>query len=171
MKIKRLLFAGITLGLSPFASAFTFNFQSFADGDPLPLSISVTGYAGSIDFSAVTGTPEIGVFSPPAGTKAVAFDVGEEILITFNGVAPTPGTVSAQYIDDNIGVDTFTPSVVDPNNFLVSFSSTDPNGRAGLQSVTFSTPTVPLPPTPIPEPTAALLGALGAALLVIRRKR
>ncbi|MFK7851952.1 MAG: PEP-CTERM sorting domain-containing protein [Akkermansiaceae bacterium] len=168
MKIKSLLFVAVSCGLVSTASAFTLNFTSFAPGTPLPLTVSVAGY-GDVNITSVVGTPEIGTFSPPAGTRAISFENNERIQLTFVGAPPVG--LSAQYIGADLGIDTFTGSVLGPNQFELEFTTTELGGTAGLQSVEFTVTSVPPTSPAIPEPGSYLLGAVGAALLLIRRKR
>ncbi|MFK7851951.1 MAG: PEP-CTERM sorting domain-containing protein [Akkermansiaceae bacterium] len=170
MKIRSLLLAATTCGLSSFASAFTLDFTGFAPGTPLPLTVNVLGY-GDVNFSAVVGTPEIGTFSPPAGTPAIGFENNEAIQLTFTGAPPV--TLAGQYIGADVGIDTFTGAALGATGkeFLLTFTTTQVGGTAGLQSVEFTVASVPPTNPPIPEPSTSLLGAIGAALLVVRRKR
>lgn len=160
MKTKLPLIAAIYCGLGSVGSAFTLDFTapSIVIGSGLPLTIDVPFY-GSVTFTAVNGAPTIEVFDPGA-TPAISFNADESVRFTFNG--NTPVSVTNQYIGSDVGeIFTFN-STVDPNEFILTLNSASQNANAGLQSVTFEQ---------VPEPSSAVLGLLGTALLVFHRRR
>lgn len=158
MKTKLPLIAALCCSLSSVGSAFTLDFSGLTVGDTLPQTINVLGY-GDVSFTPTNGVLEIDTFEPGA-VNAVGFDVGDSLRIDFLG--NTPIWVANQYIEANVGENFNFDPTVDPNVFLLSFSSGDITARAGLQSVIFDQ---------VPEPSSALLGALSASLLVLRRRR
>ena len=157
MKTKLPLIAAIYCGLSTVGSAFTLDFSGVAVNTGLPLTLNVPGY-GSVSFSTINGTLAVETFAPGT-TRAIAFDRGESILMTFNGNAPI--NLSNQYAGVNPG-ETFDFNITaDPKVFSLALTG-NMGGKAGLQSVSFDQ---------VPEPSAALLGALGGIMLVVRRRR
>lgn len=160
MKTKLPLIAAIYCGLGSVGSAFTLDFTapSIVIGSGLPLTIDVPFY-GSVTFTTVNGAPTIEVFEP-GSAPAISLNGDESIRFTFNG--NTPVSVSNQYIGAEVGeIFTFN-STVDPNEFILTLNSSSQDANAGLQSVTFEQ---------VPEPSSAVLGLLGTALLVFHRRR
>lgn len=159
MKTKLPLIAALYCGLCSVGSAFTLDFSGLNVGDTLPQTIFVPGY-GSVSFAATNGTLEIKKFAPGA-QNAIAFDFAESISITFNNAVPI--NVTNQYIGVNPGESfAFLPDAIDPKVFSLTMAGASPSGAAGLQSVVFDQ---------VPEPSTSLLGAMGVALLVVRRRR
>lgn len=160
MKMKLPLIAAIYCSLSAVGSAFTLDFTapSIVIGSGLPLTVDVPFY-GSVTFTSVNGAPTIEVFEPNA-TKAISFKGDESIKFTFNG--ETPLNVTNQYIGAGAGeIFTFN-STTDPNEYILTLNPGGSTVNAGLQSVIFEQ---------VPEPSSALLGVLGTALLAFRRRR
>ncbi len=158
MKTKLPLIAALYCGLSAVGSAFTLDFSGLNVGDALPQTINVPGY-GTVSFAPTNGSLSIQQFAPGA-EKAIAFDFADAISITFNNAIPI--NVTNQYIGVNPGESfIFLPDAVDPKVFSLSMGGVS-TSQAGLQSVVFDA---------VPEPSTSLLGAMGVALLVIRRRR
>ncbi len=158
MKTKLPLIAALYCGLSAVGSAFTLDFSGLAVGVGLPQTINVSGY-GDVRFENNIGALEIGTFAPGA-TKAISFDQGESIVVTFLGL--TPVNVQMQYIGVDAGENFTFSNTADPKVFITTMTSASPSAQAGLQSVVFDQ---------VPEPSAALLGVFGTSLLVLRRRR
>ncbi|MGJ8645142.1 MAG: hypothetical protein ACSHX9_17200 [Luteolibacter sp.] len=168
MKTKLPLIAAICCGLSGIGSAFTLDFLGdegtvLKVGNP-PLTINVPGY-GDVVFS-VSGATELIVdnsyATPPPGvptSPSLNFDMGESVTVTFTQAQVIPTSVRMGTVDVNIG-ENFNTTVVNSNEYLVTLSGGG-NG-AGLYNIKFDA---------VPEPSASLLGALGASLLIIRRRR
>jgi len=160
MKTKLPLIAALYCGLSSIGSAFTLDFSGLSLGTLAPFTINVPGY-GDVNFSPGLGSAlTIEEFAPGA-TKAISFDKNESVIVTFLGAEPI--NVANEYIGVGIGeFFTFDLAGTDPNVFLVTLNGTGQTANAGLQSVIFEQ---------VPEPSTSLLGALGTALLVLRRRR
>ncbi len=160
MKTKLPLIAALYCGLSSIGSAFTLDFSSLNVGDSTTLSVNVPGY-GSVSFSSLVGNQSIRTFNPGA-TKALSFVPGDQVRVTFNGLAPDPATLSTQFIGVT-GSEVFTRNPgINANTFDMSLAGAATDNSAGLQSITFDA---------VPEPSTSLLGAMGGVLLVLRRRR
>lgn len=163
MKIKSIAVVA-ALAIAPgLASAFTLNFGSVAPGPiPSPLVVNIPGY-GDVSFvagfNAVTSTtsaPEVGTSF--FGATSLQFADGDTVHITFLGGVP-----------DSITPDSIALSIGTGEEFILSGGGTDytitlfnsPDG-AGLTSIAFDA---------VPEPSAAALGLLGAAGVLLRRRR
>lgn len=170
MKTKTMLIAAVSCGLTAVSSAFTLDFTSVPVGTTIPpnLTINVPGY-GDVRFSPV-GTSELVVdnqyaSAPPATTSpSLNFDAGDGVEITFLGLEPTD--IDFAWVGASLG-ETFIPAIVSSSEFVVTLTNlgTPPSGSnsgAGLYQINFNQ---------VPEPSSALLGVLGASMLIIRRKR
>lgn len=167
--LKLPLVAAMYCGLSSVGSAFTLDFVSVPTGTITPpaLTVSVPGY-GDVRFEPV-GTASLVVdnryATPPPGIQtspSLNFDMGEAVTVTFLGPSGPvdPASVRVGTVDVNIGEAFITTSTVSPNVYTVQLLGSG-NG-AGLYNIKFEQ---------VPEPSAALLGVIGASFLVIRRKR
>lgn len=159
MKTKLPLIAALYCGLSTVGSAFTLDFSTTSINDGLPLTIAVLGY-GNVTFSPNSGvpTPTIQAFDPGA-TKALSFNGGDSVKITFDGNVPL--NVMNQYIGAGAG-ENFLFSQTTSKEYLLALNPSTTGVNAGLQSVIFDQ---------VPEPSSALLGVLGSSLLILRRRR
>jgi len=122
-----------------------------------PMTVNVAGY-GDVRFSMPAG--ELGTvdINYSGGEESLEIDPSETIIVDFLGLPVE------QVVFDFIGVSAgegVSPNDVNPNQSTVSLIAFngDADG-AGLEEVRFVI---------IPEPSAALLGALG--LLLFRRRR
>lgn len=162
MKTKLALIVALSCGLCASGSAFTLDFVGLV-GTPLPpkLTINVPGY-GTVDFEASIGSTlvvdnafESGGFGGPSLT----FAQDDTVKVTFNGVQP----INVEFAF--VGVSTGEAFDVQPDLFntqaYVVILEGSGNG-AGIQRVSWEQ---------VPEPTSALLGTLGCALLLVRRRR
>ncbi len=170
MKTKLPLIAALTCGLSSVGSAFTLDFLG-DEGTMLPtdpLVVFVTGY-GNVQFDAVGPATLIvdnryendgpGQTSSPS----LNFDSGEQVKVTFLGAQPI--NVEFDWVGVNAGEFFTAAKGANDSEFFVTLNGAafEPtNSGAGLYQIGFDQ---------VPEPSAALLGALGTALLVLRRRR
>jgi hypothetical protein len=163
MKIKTLLTATCLVAMTGIASAFTYNFTaqqigaagSLANGAPIgaPIIVNVPGY-GNVQIEATTGT----LTYQDAAIDTIRFDGGEVMTITFlaGPVFNTAESLSIGALNLN-GSEAFSVGGSYPGNvFTISLNT----GESGLTNVEF-----------VPEPSSALLGILGASLMVFRRRR
>lgn len=160
MKIKLFIGSAMFVCLSSVGSAFSLDFTGLVGTTlpPDPLVIFVPGY-GNVTFESALSSNLI--VEPVDGTPALAFDQGEAVRITFDGVDVTD--ISFGYAGVSISESfSVVPDIFDPNTFVATLNGTG-NG-AGITSITFNG-------NAIPEPSSALLGVIGASLLVLRRRR
>jgi hypothetical protein len=147
------------------SNAFTLDFIGY-EGTTLPdspLVINVPGY-GDVSFAAAPGTiaQVDSAFQNDDGSAApsLSMDQGEAIVVTFLGNQP----LNVNF--DFVGVGSGEYFIVQEDalnnqSFLVSLNGVKADG-AGIYGISWSQ---------VPEPSSAMLGALGTALLVIRRRR
>ncbi len=170
MKTKLPLIAALYCGLCSVGSAFTLDFNSVPSGTNVPptLIISVPGY-GNVQFDPV-GTAALVVDNSyendgPGQTTSPSlnFDSTEQVKITFLGAQPI--NVEFDWVGLNAG-EFFTASAGSTaSEFIVTLNGTafeQQNNGAGLYQIGFQQ---------VPEPSAALLGVIGASMLVLRRRR
>ena len=142
MKTTIPLVAALVCGLSPLASAFSLNFANNVGATlpPNPLTIAVPGY-GSVSFQAAIGSNlAVNNVNSPF-IPSVAFDTGEAVQITFNGLAPT--AVSFDFV--GVGVNEgFTVSPFSSNQFVLSL------GGAGEAQVSLASTSAQCPNRPLP---------------------
>ena len=170
MKTKLPLIAATYCGLCAVGSAFTLDFLSVPTGTPIPpsLTINVPGY-GDVRFDTIGNSILIvddryendspGQTSSPS----LNFDSGESVKVTFLGLEPID--VEFDWVGVNAGEFFIAAPGLSPNEFVITLNgSTTPaaNNGAGLYEIGFNQ---------VPEPSASLLGVLGATMLLIRRKR
>lgn len=167
MKLKTVLTVLCAASFSGIASAFTINASVL--GSPLapvdatgavspgplvngaPVVINVPGY-GSITLEAAPGS----VLSYSGSPSSIRFNNGESLMLTFSGTLVTDMFLSTNGI--GFGENLSPSGVVPGKSFTINFSGTE----GGLTNITFDA---------VPEPSAAALGILGTALLVLRRRR
>ncbi len=170
MKTHALIIASLSLALCGVGSAFTLGFESVALGTTVPgtLIINVSGY-GDVQFDAVgAATFVIGNDyendSPTQTTSpSLNFDSGEQVKVTFLGNDPTNVTFS--FVGANAGEFFVTTAGANAKEFFIQLNGTafEPqNNGAGLYQIGFQQ---------VPEPSAALLGVIGASMMVLRRRR
>jgi len=182
-KLLTVAFAGIILAASaPAAKAFSFDFSGAALGS-LPVSVNVPGY-GNVTFNLIGGSALVGenlgtrtLEMAPASVLTVSFPTPVYIatftFIDLDGATlPTDHVavvgdsaviamgIQKDIVDANANNDTHivSPSI-NSTTGLVVLSLSD-QSVAGLKQVNF-----------IPEPSSALLAALGAFALIARRRR
>ncbi|MFD2257763.1 PEP-CTERM sorting domain-containing protein [Luteolibacter algae] len=164
MKTKLPLIAALYCGLCTVSSAFTLDFNGYV-GKSLPtdtISILIEGY-GNVTFTA--GNKSTLIVDEKFkndngfGAPSLSFDEGDTVNVTFEGAQPL--NVDFDYVGVSDG-ESFTTeeSQFASQTFTISLEG---NGDgAGLYQISWNQ---------VPEPSSALLGLLGSALLVIRRRR
>ena len=167
MKTKLPLIAAIYCGLCASGSAFTLDFFEIPPG-PIssPLRILVPHY-GYVEFQAGPRSELVvnSAYMNSDGSSApsLSFDEREQVDVTF--VAnPHLRTLNVDF--DYVGLsdgEEFNTEMGDtPNAFEVTLVGS--GDGAGIYKVSWDADCVP-------EPSTSLLGALGATLLVLRRRR
>lgn len=186
--MKKLLstaFVGILIAAStPAAKAFSFDFSTVANG-PLPVTVNVLGY-GDVTFTLIGGNAQVG---ESLGTKTIEMSPASVLTVSF----PTPvfdatftfidldGTqlpndqvaVVGDFAVTALGVvKDITDSQANTDNQVISpevdssagliVLSLSDQSIAGLKQVNFNA---------IPEPSSALLAAIGAIAMLARRRR
>ena len=171
MKTKLPLIAALCCGLSSVGSAFTLDFKSVPTGTTLPpsLLVFVTGY-GNVQFDPIGNAALIvdnrfeNDDAPVDSTSpSLNFDSTEQVKVTF--LAAQPLDVNFSWVGVNAGEFFTATQGATLNEFIVTLNGAalqPANNGAGLYQIGFNQ---------VPEPSAALLGALGSALLVLRRRR
>ena len=171
MKTSTLLIAAMSLAASAVSQAFTIDFNALVvpSGTTItsatPLTINVAGY-GDVRFE-VGGSDVVEVGNTHAndsGTvvNSLEMDPGERILVTFLG--PTALNVNFDVAGINPGQDVVqvTQHVIRTSEYQVSTVGNPGSDGTGLAAVSWTT---------VPEPSSALLGTLGAGMLILRRRR
>lgn len=156
------LLSSVFLFAAAQAHAFTLDFVGVngANLPPSPLVISVFGY-GEVSFAPGFGTSALEVgnqYQNDAGTvrTSLEMDANESIVVTFLGADP----LNVDFDIIGLGVGESVGLVqLSSTSFIVSAQGGD---GAGLQSVSWGA---------VPEPSSALLGAAGALILTLRRRR
>lgn len=157
-----MLIASVSFALCGIGSAFNLDFSSVTTGTTVPgtLTINVPGYG---DVAINTNGASSVVVDSNYAPKSLEFDTGESITITFLGATPTGVSISTSGMSAGEAMNlTYGANA---NEYLVQLSGAaiiPGEEGAGLSGINFGA---------VPEPSAALLGALGAAMLVIRRRR
>ncbi|MFD0894925.1 PEP-CTERM sorting domain-containing protein [Luteolibacter ambystomatis] len=129
---------------------------------PNPLIINVPGY-GDVRFDAANGsTLQVdNAYQNDNGSAApsLSFDQGEAIQVTFLGAQPL--NVDFDFVGVSAG-ESFTvqPDLFKSQSFLINLQGS--GDGAGLYAISW---------TQVPEPASAMLGVLGSALIVLRRRR
>lgn len=170
MKTKIPLIAAISCGLCSFGSAFTLDFVGDEGSTlpPNPLVVAVPGY-GNVRFEAV-GTSNLVVDNrfendnPGQSTSpSLNFDSGDTVKITF--LAAEPVDIDFDWVGVSVGEFFLASPGATSSEFFVTLNGSAlqaANNGGGLYQIGFEQ---------VPEPSAALLGAMGTALLVLRRRR
>jgi hypothetical protein len=154
MKTKSFIAAAALICLPSVASAFSLDFTGVALGTTVPpqLVIAVPGY-GNVTFDAQVGS-NLAIVNY-GGIPSLSFEQNETVFITFDGVfVPGPGF-------DFEGLEVGESFLTQSNSYNVYTATLQGTGNgAGISGISF-----------VPEPSSALLGVLGASLLVLRRRR
>ncbi|MEP2775231.1 MAG: PEP-CTERM sorting domain-containing protein [Luteolibacter sp.] len=164
MKTKLPLIAALCCGLSSVGSAFTLDFVGYVGTSlpPNPLTIPIAGY-GSVTFEAGNTSTlvinEVYKNDNGFGAPSLSFDQNEVVKVTFNGLQP----LNVDF--DFVGVSSGESFTVQDDPFIQQAYLVTLQGSgdgAGIYQISWNQ---------VPEPSTSLLGALGAAMLVIRRRR
>lgn len=146
-------------------SAFTLDFATLTTGTAVPnapaeILLAVPGY-GNVGFSSGLGSSlEVATVAGSGGpTQAINMNVGETMVVTFHGANPMGVTFGYDAVSLGGTFSSFAP--LDPKQIIVALSGSN-GATGGVSSVSFQA---------VPEPSAALLGGLGAIGLVVRRRR
>lgn len=161
MKTKVSVTIGVLLGLTAFSNAFTLDFTGNVGAVlPGPLIIPVPGY-GSVQFDAQAGTLTVDNSQTEAGVpvSSLVFDRGDTLRVTFLGLAPTD--LSSSAVGLSAGENFIFLDSSDPKVYFWQLDGVA-GGSAGLKTLTWNQ---------VPEPSSAILGFLGGAMLVLRRRR
>lgn len=162
MKTKACVTIGFLLGLTAITNAFSLDFSGNVGVvlAPGPLTISVPGY-GNVQFDAQAGVAEVDTSQLEGGVPvpSLVFDSGDVVRVTFLGLAPQ--NVTSGVLGLNSGESFLFLDSSDPAVFFYQFSGVA-GADAGLQTVSWGQ---------VPEPSSALLGVLGTAVLAFRRRR
>lgn len=127
-----------------------------------PLTINIPGY-GDVVFNVGVSTPLVvnSAFENDNGFggPSLSFDQNEAVKITFNGLEPL--NVDFDYVGVSVG-ESFVaqPDLFTSQSFVVNLQGAG-NG-AGIYSISWNA---------VPEPSSALLGLVGTAILAFRRRR
>ncbi len=164
MKTKKWLVAALFAASVAVGGAFTLDAVGYAGGtlEQTPFSVFIPGY-GELVFEAVTGSSLV-VNSAYQndngfGGPSLSFDENESVKITF--VGPEPLNVDFDFVGQSAGESfVIEKDVFTPQAFVVSLKGG--GDGAGLYAVSWNA---------VPEPASATLGLLGAAMLVLRRRR
>jgi hypothetical protein len=164
MKTKLPLIAALSCGLCATGSAFTLDFVGLVGTSlpPNPLTINIPLY-GDVVFEAANGSTlvidEKYKNDNGFGAPSLSFDQNEAVKITFKGLQPL--NVDFDFVGVSSG-ESFTvqPDLFTDQAFLVNLQGS--GDGAGIYQISW---------TAVPEPTSSLLGAMGCALLVLRRRR
>jgi len=146
------------------SKGFTLDFVGYEGTTlpPNPLVINVPGY-GDVRFDAANGsTLQVdNAYQNDNGSAApsLSFDQGEAIQVTFLGAQPL--NVDFDFVGVSAG-ESFTvqPDLFKSQSFIINLQGS--GDGAGLYAISW---------TQVPEPTSAMLGVLGSALIVLRRRR
>lgn len=174
MKMKSLLIAAMSLAAAAATQAFTIDFNGLVvpSGTSItsatPLTINVAGY-GDVKFQVAPGDAvQVGqVHANDSGTikNSLEMDPGERIIVTFLG----PQALNVNF--DVVGINPGNPGqdavqttqhVIRTAEYQISTTGNVGSDGTGLAAVSW---------TAVPEPSTALLGGLGAGLLILRRRR
>jgi hypothetical protein len=166
MKMTNPLLVALAASIPAISSGFTLDAVGYGGSELSlnPVSVFVPGY-GELIFEAAVGSALV-VNSAYQndngfGGPSLNFDQNEAIKITFNGLEPL--NVDFDFVGVSAGAsfvvqkDLFTPQA-----FLVTLQGG--GDGAGLYAISWNAQA-------IPEPTSALLGLIGTAVFVFRRRR
>ncbi|MFT4175684.1 MAG: PEP-CTERM sorting domain-containing protein [Luteolibacter sp.] len=164
MKIKAPLAAVLSVALTAAASAFTLDAVGY-EGQSLPLepvTIHVPGYGDLIFHAGPGSTLSVGSDyqnDNGFGGPSLNFNERDTVRITFVG----PEALNVDF--DFVGLSSGESFIIqqdpfDSQSYVLTLQGS--GDGAGLYAISW---------TAVPEPTSALLGVLGGAMLVFRRRR
>lgn len=171
MKTKTLLIAAFSFAASALSQAFTIDFNALvvplgtAVNSGTPLTVNVSGY-GDVRFE-VGGSDVVEVgntHTNDSGTivNSLEMDAGDTVLVTFLG----PDALNVNF--DIVGLNPSEEYVQVTQHPVRTFEfQVDSIGNPGTDGVGIAAVSW----TSVPEPSSALLGGLGAGLLILRRRR
>jgi hypothetical protein len=166
MKMKIASAMALFCGLTAVSNAFTLDFVGY-EGTTLPanpLVIFVPGY-GDVRFDAANGSTLVvdAAYQNDDGSAAPSLSFGERdaLKVTFLGAEPLK--VDFDFVGVSAGENfTVQPALFETQSFLINLQGS--GDGAGLYAISWQQQAVP-------EPSSALLGVLGTAALVLRRRR
>jgi hypothetical protein len=171
MKTKSLLVtAAFAAGTSISSQAFTLDAVGYEGGElaPAPWSVSVPGY-GELIFETAADSPLVissSYENPQDGSvPIIRFDQNDAIQITFNGARVLDVEVYFTNLSRNEKFERTNPPQSDlfvPQAFNITLPG-DGDG-ADLYAITWNS-------LSIPEPSSTILGMMGVAGLMFRRRR
>ncbi len=162
MKLQATLAAALLM-LAPSLHAFSLDLGSIVGA--LPKTVAVAGYGNVSIFNGrdaatqLFTTAEVGT---NFGSPSIQFDSGDVVYITFLSGAALSFQASETGVD---GTEAFSYVVSpDQTRYQITLKGAGAGG-AGVSAVNFTAA------APVPEPSASILGLIGAAGLIIRRRR
>jgi MYXO-CTERM domain-containing protein len=171
MKLKASLAIAL-LALAPSLHAFTLDIASLV-GSTLPTSnpgliVNIPGYGDVHLYSGYKYTPgatatPIDISSNLFGQQAIEFQAGDVFYVDFLDSAPAT-SLSYTTVGVDAGETLAQSSNAAQTRYRIALNSSDTAAVAGISVLNFTA-------APIPEPTASVLGLVGAAGLVLRRRR
>lgn len=167
MKTKIALAMALFCGPTAVSNAFTLDFVGYEGTTlpPNPLVIFVPGY-GDVRFDAANGSTLVvdSAYQNDNGSAApsLSFTERDALKVTFLGAQPLK--VDFDFVGVSAG-ETFTvqPSLFEAQSYLINLQGS--GDGAGLYAISWQQQQT------VPEPSSALLGLIGSAALVLRRRR
>lgn len=148
------------IGLSGSVSAFSLDFSAFAVGLELNnnIVVPVPGY-GNVRFTEAPSPPtSLEITDQPGPFRGINFEDGEQVFVTFEGGAVSNVNFTFAGVGNNESFSTVALNTPNDGSSSITFS-----GDSGaLVAVSFDS---------VPEPSSALLAALGSLGLIGRRRR
>ncbi|BDS05835.1 hypothetical protein NT6N_08750 [Oceaniferula spumae] len=172
MKTKTLLIAAFSMAATALCQAFTIDFNALVVPvgttitSSTPLTINVDGY-GPVRFE-VGGTDVVQVgttHSNDPGTSIVnslEMDGGDTVVVTFLGPEALNVDFDIAGINPSEEAVQITQSALRTYEFQVNTIANEGSNGAGIAAVSW---------TSVPEPSSAVLGAIGACAILLRRRR
>lgn len=164
MKTRIALAMALFCGLPAVSTAFTLDFVGYEGTSlpPNPLVIFVPGY-GDVRFDAANGSTLVvdSAYQNDNGSAApsLSFNERDALKVTFLGAQPLK--VDFDFVGVSAGENfTVQPDLFVAQSYLINLQGS--GDGAGLYAISWQQ---------VPEPSSALLGLLGTAALVLRRRR